>query len=236
MAEPFTYEVLHQLPTEAYMQEWDRYQDQDGEPRPLLSWVVDQAVDAITDFEEFWTLPKRNRELIIDMAAYMLASANHIKGTYENTWSTNYWGLYIVGSRARGEARPDSDLDLLSAGTFYRNQGFRGGYLGVRELVSGRKNIFDGFEIEAPDELPDEYNVGAVDRKYLLRARVPEDPSGIKMRYPKPEPVLPVDLSVVDLTFTNSSFDDFKLRLDVDCNGEELPRIPLVEVSTSLSR
>ena len=35
-------------------------------------------------------------------------------------WRKNFWGLYIVGSKASGQERANSDLDLLSVGTFYR--------------------------------------------------------------------------------------------------------------------
>ena len=47
---------------------------------------------------------------------------------------------------------------------------------------------------------------------------------------------MPVDLSVVDLTFIRADLDYFKAKMDVGQDGEPLTRIPLVEVSVASSR
>lgn len=125
-------------------------------------------------------------------------------------WRKNFWGLYIVGSRASGQERANSDLDLLSVGTFYRQQGFKG--------TDGELDTFEGFELEMPEELPTEYNLGYVDRKYLIRATH------------NTEGPVPVDLNVVDLTFSEETLDNFKNKMDVANDGSQLPRIPLFEL------
>jgi predicted nucleotidyltransferase len=169
------------------------------------------AGDAIASVEAFQTLPERNQKLVLDMASFAIKRANDT----DDRWKQNFWGLYVVGSRARGEARPDSDLDLLSVGTFYRAQGF---------IDFLREDIFEGFELEIPVELPDEYNIGDVDRKYLVRAT------------PTVEEVLPVDLSVVDLTFWRGTLDTFKETMDIAEDGSELARLPLFELSVPEER
>ena len=176
---------------------------------PLLGEIVEKAVSKISQGEKFKQLPEWNQGVLLAMASFMIDKANDI---YHADWRGNFWGLYMVGSRARGDARPASDLDLLSVGTFYRDLGFRDRY-------DHEDKIFAGCDVSRPDELPGEYNVGEVDRKYLIRA------------VPIVEDALPIDLSVVDLTFTDDSLDDFKESLDVDQNGNPLPRVPLVEIT-----
>lgn len=201
MATPFVFNFATELPTADFQQEWDRYQDQ-----PLLDEVAGQATEAISALEVFTSLPARNQKLVLDMAVFALEHANSIR----DKWRGNFWGLYVVGSRARGEVGADSDLDLLSAGTFYRSQGFSDWF---------GEGVFEGFELESPAELPNEYNTGAVDRKYLVRAT------------PVAEGVLPVDLNVVDLTFWKVTLDGFKETMDVNKDGSQLPRVPVFELT-----
>lgn len=199
----FIYTFEDALPRTGYEQKWECYQG-----KPLLSEVVTEARQAIATAEAFQALPERNQKLVLDMASFAVEQANG-KGMFDK-WRENFWGLYVVGSRARGKARPDSDLDLLSAGTFYRAQGFSNRY----ELGA---SVFEGFELEIPEDLPSEYNVGLVARKYVARAK------------PTAEGVLPVDLNVIDLTFTEATLDSFKETMDVAQDGSQLPRIPLFE-------
>lgn len=206
--EPFKHYFSRQLPREKYGEnKWDRYKG-----LPTLESIIDECVESVSSRQEFQALPERNQKLLQDMSSYIINTANSTVGTWDAQWAENYWGLYIVGSRARGNAQPDSDLDLLSVGTFYRSQGFR-------NYHDGDDNpIFDGFDLELPSELPSEYNVGVIDRKYLCRA------------VPTEEGVLPVDLNVVDLTFINANLGYFKAEMDTDENSSPLPRLPLVEV------
>lgn len=206
MADPFIYNFETELPTADFQQGWERYQGQ-----PLLDEIAGQAMEAISALEVFTSLPARNQKLVLDMAAFALESANSIA----DKWRENFWGLYVVGSRARGEAGADSDLDLLSAGTFYRSQGFSTWF---------GKGVFEGFDLENPAELPSEYNTGAVDRKYLVRAT------------PLAEGVLPVDLNVVDLTFWRATLDSFKETMDVSEDGSQLPRVPVFELTVPQER
>src|SRR6185369_17982965 len=102
----------------------------------------------------------------------------------------------------------------------YRDQGFSN----WMRIALGRDEdggIFRDFELEIPEELPREYNMGEVDKKYLVRAT------------PKTVGVLPVDLNVVDLTFYNADLDIFKETMDVDETGNKLVRLPLVELSVA---
>lgn len=190
-----------------------QHSDREPEDYSVLDEVIDAAKEVVSANEQFAVLPKRNQQLLLDMASLMVYHANRIRQS--DGWKKNYWGLYIVGSRARGDAVPDSDLDLLSVGTFYRDQGFAG--------ASGPvEAIFKGFDIEEPDELPSEYNVGFVERKYMVQAT------------PHDQGVLPVDMSVVDLTFMRATLHDFKRTMDVDpLRGTPLPRVPLVELSVA---
>lgn len=207
MAEHFRYTFADRLPEISAQQEEDRYGGM-----PLFGELVAQAHETIGDTEIFQALPARNQKLVLDMASFAIGSADRMFDTWRNhRWRENFWGLYVVGSRARGEAGPDSDLDLLSVGTFYRSQGF----LDWRH----EPDVFEGFELEVPDELPDEYNVGDVDRKYLVRAT------------PNAEDVLPVDLSVVDLTSWKATLEGFKETMDIAEDGSQLPRTPLFELT-----
>lgn len=213
MAEHFVYHFDGQLPSMEFQRGKERYWD-----RPLVDEVISEADVVISAIEQFQVLPDRNQRLLLDMAGYIIDTANMMfSGGHNDRWKQNYWGLYIVGSRARNEADPDSDLDLLSVGTFYDDQGF-GEYARLGVSV----DVFEGFDLDVPEELPDEYNVGDVDRKYLVRA-TPTTPR-----------VLPVDLSVVDLTFVRGvTLDIFKESMDVDESGAPLSRIPLVEVTVA---
>lgn len=83
---------------------------------PLLDEVVAEAQKDIETIEAFQTLPERNRKLILRMTAFAINEADRTI----DRWRKNFWGLYIVGSRASGQERANSDLDLLSVGTFYR--------------------------------------------------------------------------------------------------------------------
>ena len=204
MAGTFEYTIRSRYPENVEQQSWAKF-----EGLPLLGEIVEKAVSKISQGEKFKQLPEWNQGVLLAMASFMIDKANDI---YHADWRGNFWGLYMVGSRARGDARPASDLDLLSVGTFYRDLGFRDRY-------DHEDKIFAGCDVSRPDELPGEYNVGEVDRKYLIRA------------VPIVEDALPIDLSVVDLTFTDDSLDDFKESLDVDQNGNPLPRVPLVEIT-----
>jgi predicted nucleotidyltransferase len=215
MAEPFVYRFTKELPRDEITTGWERF-----EGLPLLATVIDEAAGRIRRFEQFLELPPRNQELLLDMAAFMIGSANH-RAREPKGRKDNFWGLYIIGSRARGEHRPESDLDLLSVGTFHRNQGFIENHLGEINLVSDRDTVFEGFRVNVPEELPSEYNIGEINRKYLVRAT------------PTEEGVLPVDISVVDLTSTGETLDSFKETPDLDSKKKSLPRIPLVEVSAA---
>src|SRR3989344_3360282 len=203
MTGTFEHIFSKRYPKTPEQQSWGKFQGQ-----PPLGDIVDQALSEISEGEQFRRLPEWNQGILLSMACFMIDKANDI---YHADWRGNYWGLYIVGSRARGDATPDSDLDLLSVGTFYRDLEFRDRY-------DDEDDVFDRCDVVRPDELPDEYNVGEVDRKYLIRA------------VPRVEGALPIDLSIVDLTFTDDTLDDFKDTLDVDSNGEPLPRLPLVEL------
>lgn len=212
MAEHFVYHFEGKHPIIDSQRGKEGYGD-----RPLIDEVISEADEVISAIEQFKDLPDRNQRLLLNMSSFIIIMANEIIGDYDG-WNQNFWGLYIVGSRARGVASSDSDLDLLSVGTFYGDQGF-GGYASS-DLPEG---IFKDFVVEAPEVLPDEYNVGDVDRKYLVRA-TPSTPG-----------VLPVDLSVVDLTFAGGevTLNRFKATMDVDESGVPLSRIPLVEVTVA---
>lgn len=212
MAGHFEYRFSGDLPESKIEQGWDR-----NAGKPLMGDVLKQAHVEVGAVEAFQALPERNQQLLLDMTDFAMRAANSMSGTWgDGKWRENFWGLYVVGSRARNEADDESDLDLLSVGTFYRSQGF----LDWRD----RSDVFDGFELEAPDELPSEYNVGDVDRKFLVRAT------------PKAEGVLPVDLNVVDLTFWKASLDSFKETVDVADDGSQLPRVPVFEITVSQDR
>ena len=209
MAEPFVYRFEDSLPVYQEDQSWDRHIG-----KPLLAEVIGEAQDSIVGLEQFQILPERNQRLVLDMAGFMLTKANY----FNNRWKENFWGLYIIGSRAGDETRPDSDLDLLSVGTFYRDQGFFDRF----RLVDDPKGIFEGFDLVIPEELPSNYNYGEIDRKYLVRAA------------PEVEGVLPVDLNVVDLTFVRTTLDEFKERMDVSEDGSQLTRLPLIELTVEI--
>ena len=196
-------------------QERDRF---DG--APLLTTLTDEAEEAIRGIEAFRTLPESNQELVLGMSERIISSANAMSGSVD-AWKQNYWGLYMVGSRATGKAFDDSDLDLLSVGTFYRQQGFDASFAWGSD---GGNDLFVQFDLEVPEELPGKYNVGDIDRKYLVRA-TPK-----KLRRSR-RTTVPVDLNVVDLTFMKGGLEQFKAKADVDDDGAELPRLPLVEVT-----
>jgi predicted nucleotidyltransferase len=214
MAGPFEYYFTERLPQfEAQMEDDDIAAIQQGD---LIGDIVDDSIKTIAAIDQLRELPVRNQDLVLDMARMMVLEANQLVDSGEANWKANFWGLYVIGSRARDEARPDSDLDLLSVGTFYHNLGF----VNADPYFRTANTPFEGFDIEVPDELPDEYNVGDVDRKYLVRAT------------PQEEGVLPVDLSVVDLTFVRATLGDFKVSMDMD-EGKPLPRVPLVELTVA---
>lgn len=172
--------------------------------------AIGQAHEVIAGIEAFQAIPARNQKLVLDMAGFAIDRANTIDRV--DRWRENYWGLYVVGSRSSDKVHSDNDLDLLSVGTFYHDQGF---------TSYRQRDIFEGFKLVVPDELPDEYNVGDTDRKYLVHAT------------PTEEGVLPVDLSVVDLTFTPVSLDDFKETMDVAEGRGSLARLPLLELTVA---
>ncbi len=203
MAGTFKHTFRTRYPNSPEQQSWSKFEGQ-----PPLGDVIDQALDEVSAGEQFRQLPDWNQGILLSMACFMIDKANDI---YHKDWRGNYWGLYIVGSRARGDAAPDSDLDLLSVGTFYYDLGFKDRY-------DDEDDVFGRCDIVRPDELPGEYNVGEIDRKYLVQA------------VPRVEGALPIDLSVVDLTFTDDTLDDFKDTLDVDGSGKPLLRVPLVEL------
>ncbi len=209
--EPYSYHFTQRLPRAKFGEdEWEGNED-----LPTVESLLDACTESVSSRQELHGLPTRNRELLLDMSRNIINMASGMPGTDASRWTENFWGLYIVGSRARGDARPDSDLDVLSVGTFYRSQGFRSWSQGIEQPV------LRGFDQKVPDELPSEYNYGAVDRKYLNRLTTSE------------EGVLSVDLNVVDLTFTKASFDYFKEQMDTGETGNILPRIPLVEVTVA---
>lgn len=195
------------------------YEFEPGEEKPedtrSLDEVIAEATGTVTAIEQVRKLPERNQKLIADMAELMVRQADMVFSN-GNNWRANYWGLYVIGSRASGEEREDSDLDLLSVGTFYRSQGFAGSWGEYDD-----HGVFAGFEVNVPEELPDEYNLGEVERKYLVRAE------------PKDEGVLPVDLVVADMTHMRVDLEGFKAEHDVSAKGSPLQRIPLIEVETA---
>ena len=217
MSTPFTHHFDQKHPAYSFEIKQERFSG-----TPILDTFIDEARASVSAVEQFMELPERNQSLVLDMTRMMIEAGNRMFGKYEAGFRVNYWGLYIIGSRASEEHRTDSDLDLLSVGTFYRQLGFG---LTPRRGDSSREDVTsEGFDIKLPSELPDEYNIGAVDRKYLVRAN------------PEEEGVLPVDLNVVDLTFIRANLDDFLTKIDVDDSGIQLPRIPLVEVTVAQSR
>lgn len=195
------------------------YEFEPGEEKPedtrSLDEVIADATGRVAVIEQVRKLPERNHKLITDMAELMVRQADMVFGN-GNDWRANYWGLYIIGSRARGEAEEDSDLDLLSVGTFYRRQGFAGSWGEYDD-----HGVFSGFEVSVPEELPDGYNLGEVERKYLVRAE------------PKDNGALPVDLVVADMTHMRVGLEDFKAEHDTGPEGSTLPRIPLIEIETA---
>lgn len=195
------------------------YEFAPGEERPedtrSLDEVIAEATETVASIEQVKELPERNQKLITDMAELMVRQSDAVFGN-GNNWRANYWGLYIIGSRARGEAEDESDLDLLSVGTFYRRQGFAGPWGEYDE-----HGVFADFGVSVPEELPDEYNLGDVERKYLVHAE------------PRNDGVLPVDLVVVDMTHTRVDLEGFKAEHDIGAEGSSLPRIPLIEIETA---
>lgn len=195
------------------------YEFEPGEEKPedtrSLDEVIVDATETVAAIEQIKELPERNQKLIADMTELIVRQVNAVFSN-GNDWRANYWGLYIVGSRARGEAEDDSDLDLLSVGTFYRRQGFAGSWGEYDD-----HGVFAGFGVSVPEELPDEYNVGSVERKYLVHAE------------PTDDGVLPVDLVVADMTHMKVDLEGFKDEHDVSTEGSPLQRIPLVEVETA---
>jgi len=209
----FTYHFSERLPRTEEQREQEGFED-----LPSLEAVVADAIKTVEAIEQIQALPPQNQQLVLAMARRMLKTANDIASSEVAVRRTNESGLYLIGSRARGDARPDSDVDLLSAGTFFRNQGF----LGFYPLADEKPDVFDGFRIEIPDELPDQYNIGWVGRRYMVRAKPEADG-------------LPVDLKVADLTWMGGmTLDSFK-QADVTDSfpPTPLPRIPLLEVGVA---
>ena len=214
MAEPFQYHFTERLVDPTFLLD-----DEDAGTGPFVGDVINESIGAVSAIEQLRELPERNRNIVLDMAERMVREANRLTDSFEASGQENFWGLYVIGSRARGDARPDSDLDLLSVGTFYRNLSFLNLLESPDYLTRG--TLLAGFDVELPDELPDEYNVGDVDRKYLVRAT------------PHETGTLPVDLSVVDLTFGGeATLEVFKTKRDVE-DGRQLPRVPLIELSVA---
>lgn len=180
---------------------------------PPLKGEITEAKRRVSELGQVSTLPIRNQAMILDMVRIMMESANGCVGSWEAK-HPQFWGLYMVGSRANSTNRPDSDVDLLSVGTFYYRQGFSSEW----GIADG--DVLEGFTVEVPEELPSEYNMGAVNRKYLRRAT------------PQMAGALAVDLNVVDLTFTRgATLDSFKADMDLDEDGAPLHRLPLVELT-----
>jgi hypothetical protein len=180
-----------------------------------ISDYASEATRVMGDIVAVQRLPERNRRLLARMARFMLATAND---TFESDctyrWKQNYWGLYMIGSRSYNAGRADSDLDLMSVGTFFTDLSFHKTDLSLDET----EPVFDDFDTQLPQKLPDNYNIGEVDRAYLIRA-TPHHPDA-----------LPVDLKVVDLTFVHGNLNYFKQVMDTDEQGKCIHRIPLIEL------
>jgi len=216
MAEPFQYHFSERL-----LESESQLNGIDPRPDTFFDDVVDQSVAVVSAIEQLRELPERNQALILAMAREMICEANERVEAFEASAMEHFWGLYLIGSRASGEAHPKSDLDLLSVGSF----GLALNFLRPYETAENRTMYtpFDDFARAelTDDELPDEYNVGEIDRKYWVMA--------FKSKEGRDE-LLDVDLAVVDLTNVRGDLDDFEAKMDVK-DGEPLPRIPLVKLT-----
>jgi hypothetical protein len=218
MVDPFQYRFTEWLPGHASQLD----EDDPGEGT-LVEGVVEASAETVSTIDQFRELPVRNQRLVLGMAADMVLNANWLAHSSRTLGREHFWGLYMIGSRARGEARPDSDLDMLSVGNmsnFDLSLNFLRPYQEPEHRTPGTP--FEGFMVTMPPdhELPDEYNVGEVDRKYWVRAQTQE------------EDAVGVDLGVVDLTHMRAGLGEFTATMDVE-DGRPLPRVPLVELTVA---
>ncbi|HEY4964294.1 MAG TPA: hypothetical protein VIH90_06385 [Candidatus Saccharimonadales bacterium] len=229
MPEHFKYMFDREHPIEL-----DMTDGQQQAERKTLEDIGVLASETIAAIPEFQALPEVNQQMMLMMSRIAIFDANRATNPKLGlSRDNNFWALYIIGSRARHEETESSDLDLLSVGTFFRHQGFlrrekpKLGELGSEG--SPDVNIFDGYDAIYPAKLPTRYNVGAVNRKYMVRATPKSGHQGI-----------PVDLSVVDFSFpphneiTLTTFledmDVCKRVVDGPDITIPLPKVPIFEL------
>jgi predicted nucleotidyltransferase len=152
---------------------------------------------------------------------------------YSGRTLDSFWGLYIVGSRAREEARDDSDLDVLSVGNIGRSAlEMRDGWsLGVQlkdplRQVYGREEYFND-EPSTDDERLAEYF-----RPFFYRG----ERTDVSLRRIAPDkPSMGTRIGIDLMVQANPlavDFDADKFReLDVDEDDLPLPKIPLIELA-----
>jgi hypothetical protein len=145
------------------------------------------------------------------------------------------FGAYVIGGKVHKEG-PRPDIDLLIIG----NASFRTGYDWLGDIASWEQVKGDwvmgslrdqfapeGFEVEVPGQIPDEYDMGlrVKDVKMMMRLRPPEgsQASPIDIVYMKVDYISPLPSGD-----QIESFEDF-YRADVDSEGNDLGRIALFE-------
>lgn len=175
---------------------------------PFTNPAITKFGSSINALPEFQAMPETTQRLILQIGENALGHAGVAATLYRKPL---FWGMYLIGSRARHQNRVASDTDLLCVGNF-----------NVFNDLTDRESPLHGFTA-TEGQTPPNYLVGYVPGKYFLRV-FPKDSSN-------QTPLNRVDLSINHLD--PSKVPDlavFEHEKDVDSHGHQLQRIPLLKI------
>ena len=177
---------------------------------PYTNPVITKFADSMNASPDFLTMPESTQKLILQIGNNALVRAGISATLFRRPL---FWGMYLIGSRARNEHQPNSDTDLLCVGNF-----------NVFGDLSDNASPLHGFAFTERQVLPPSYLVGYTSGKYFLRLLPREDAGSSNLNR--------VDLSIAHVNSNKvPDLRTFTRDLDVDDQGKELPRKLLLKIN-----
>lgn len=178
---------------------------------PYADPAIDKFNDSIRALPEFQAIPETTQRLISQIGENALIHAGISATLFRKPL---FWEMYLIGSRARHENRATSDTDLLCVGNF-----------NLFNDLSDCASPLDGFAISESRGIPPSYLVGYTSGKSFFMRLIPEGETTVST-------INQVDLSIVHLNpLEVPSLSVFKREKDVDKQGNQLARIPLLTIN-----